>query len=135
MSEVVLEFRAVIKRFGAVNAVDQVSFSIRSGEIFTLLGPSGCGKTTTLRLVAGLDEPDDGVIVISDSIVADPRRGLFLAPEKRRLGMVFQSYAVWPHFTVFENVAFPLRVRREAADVVRQRVLHALDSVGLDGLA
>jgi ABC-type Fe3+/spermidine/putrescine transport system ATPase subunit len=135
MSEPVLEFRAVVKCFGADNAVDQVSFSIQSGEIFTLLGPSGCGKTTTLRLVAGLEEPDDGVILINDAVVADSRRGLFLAPEKRRLGMVFQSYAIWPHLTVFENVAFPLRVRREASNVVRQRVLQALDSVGLSGLA
>jgi ABC-type Fe3+/spermidine/putrescine transport system ATPase subunit len=135
MSEAVLEFRAVVKRFGAVSAVDRVSFAIQSGEIFTLLGPSGCGKTTTLRLVAGLEEPDDGVILINKAIVADPRRGLYVAPEKRHLGMVFQSYAIWPHLTVFENVAFPLRVRREAADVVRLRVLQALDSVGLGAMA
>lgn len=135
MSDPVLEFRAVIKRFGAVNAVDGVSFSIAPGEVFTLLGPSGCGKTTTLRLVAGLEEPDGGEILIRGSAVAAPARGLFAAPEKRRLGMVFQSYAIWPHLSVFENVAFPLRVRKETNDQVRKRVLQALDVVGLAGLA
>lgn len=133
MSGPVLEFRDVVKRFGSVNAVDGVSFSIERGEIFTLLGPSGCGKTTTLRLVAGLEEPDGGEIFIAGNCVAAPARGLYLAPEKRQLGMVFQSYAIWPHLTVFENVAFPLRVRREANEIVRQRVEHALEIVGLGG--
>jgi iron(III) transport system ATP-binding protein len=135
MTPPVLEFRQVIKRFASVNAVDQVSFSVESGEIFTLLGPSGCGKTTTLRLVAGLEEPDGGEILINNRLVAAPQRGLFLPPEKRQLGMVFQSYAIWPHLTVFENVAFPLRVRREPGEVLRARVQKALDSVGLAGLA
>jgi iron(III) transport system ATP-binding protein len=135
MAQVVLEFRAVIKRFQSVNAVDGVSFSLRAGEIFTLLGPSGCGKTTTLRLVAGLEEPDDGEILINNVAVAAPGLGLFVAPEKRRLGMVFQSYAIWPHLSVFENVAFPLRVRKESNESVRQRVLQALEVVGLGGFA
>jgi iron(III) transport system ATP-binding protein len=135
MSEPVLEFRAVVKRFAGVNAVDHISFTIRSGEIFTLLGPSGCGKTTTLRLVAGLEEPDEGEILVDGTVVTAPARGIFLAPDKRRLGMVFQSYAIWPHLTVFENVAFPLRVRRTPAQSVRQRVEHALASVGLAGFA
>src|SRR5438093_744072 len=135
MAQTVLEFCQVVKRFGSVSAVDQVSFSIQSGEIFTLLGPSGCGKTTTLRLVAGLEEPDAGEILIGGKAVAAPERGLCLPPEKRQLGMVFQSYAIWPHLTVFENIAFPLRVRRESAGVIRQRVHHALEVVGLGGLA
>lgn len=135
MSEAVLEFRSVVKRFGALNAVDGVSFSITSGEVFTLLGPSGCGKTTTLRLVAGLEEPDGGEILIRGAAVAAPFRNLFVAPEKRQLGMVFQSYAIWPHLSVFENVAFPLRVRRESNETVGQRVLRALELVGLGGLA
>ncbi len=134
MSEAVLEFRGVVKRFGSVNAVDRVSFWIQAGEIFTLLGPSGCGKTTTLRLAAGLEEPDEGSILINRLPVADAERGLFLPPEKRHLGMVFQSYAIWPHLSVFENVAFPLRVRQERGEQVRQRVLRALDTVGLAGL-
>ncbi len=135
MASTVLEFRQVVKRFGSTSAVDGVSFTVQSGEIFTLLGPSGCGKTTTLRLIAGLEEPDDGEILIGGSTVAAPRRGLFVAPEKRRLGMVFQSYAIWPHLSVFENVAFPLRVRHETAERIRWRVHQALEKVGLDGLA
>jgi ABC-type Fe3+/spermidine/putrescine transport system ATPase subunit len=135
MAPAILEFRGVFKRFATVNAVEGVSFSIRPGEIFTLLGPSGCGKTTTLRLAAGLEEPDGGEILIHGKSVAAPERGLFLPPEKRRLGMVFQSYAIWPHLTVFENVAFPLRVRREPNGLIRERVSHALASVGLGGLA
>jgi len=135
MVPAVLEFRGVLKSFQTVNAVDGVGFSILSSEIFTLLGPSGCGKTTTLRLAAGLEEPDGGEILINGITVAAPERGLFVPPEKRRLGMVFQSYAIWPHLTVFENVAFPLRVRRESNAVIRQRVSQTLESVGLDGLA
>jgi ABC-type Fe3+/spermidine/putrescine transport system ATPase subunit len=135
MAPAVLEFRGVLKRFQAVNAVDSVSFAIFPGEIFTLLGPSGCGKTTTLRLAAGLEEPDGGEILIDGNAVAAPERGIFLPPEKRRLGMVFQSYAIWPHLTVFENVAFPLRVRRERSDSIRQRVAQVLESVGLGGLS
>ena len=135
MTAPVLEFREVVKRFGAVNAVDRVSVAVQRGEIFTLLGPSGCGKTTTLRLVAGLEEPEGGEISIDSTLVAAPSRGLLLAPEKRRLGMVFQSYAIWPHLTVFENIAFPLRVRHESAEILRARVEKALDSVGLASLA
>jgi ABC-type Fe3+/spermidine/putrescine transport system ATPase subunit len=134
MAEPVLEFRSVTKLFGAVRAVDGVSFSIQSGEIFTLLGPSGCGKTTTLRLVAGLEEPDDGELLLNGILVAAPRRNVFVAPDKRQMGMVFQSYAIWPHLTVFENVAFPLRVRRESAATIKERVQQALETVGLVGL-
>ncbi len=134
MVHAVLEFREVSKRFGSVPAVDRVNFSIEAGEIFTLLGPSGCGKTTTLRLAAGLEEPDDGEIVINGIHAAAPARGVFIAPDKRQLGMVFQSYAIWPHLTVFENVAFPLRVRGESASDIKQRVVQALNTVGLAGL-
>ena len=134
MEQPVLEFRNITKFFGAVSAIDGVSFSIQSGEIFTLLGPSGCGKTTTLRLVAGLEEPDDGEILVNGTPVAMPRRNVFVAPDKRQMGMVFQSYAIWPHLTVFENVAFPLRVRRESAATIKERVRLALETVGLAGL-
>src|SRR5438132_10095514 len=113
MAPPVLEFRDVSKRFGAVGAVDHVSFSINSGEIFTLLGSSGCGKTTILRLVAGLEEPNDGEILVNGTSFTAPCRGIFVALDKRQMGMVFQSYAIWSHLTVFENVAFLLRVRGE----------------------
>jgi len=135
MAPAVLEFRGVSKRFQTVTAVDGVSFSIMPGEFFTLLGPSGCGKTTTLRLAAGLEEPESGEILLNGVSAAVPERGLFVPPERRRLGMVFQSYAIWPHLTVFENVAFPLRVRRESSEMIRERVSHALEIVGLGGLS
>jgi iron(III) transport system ATP-binding protein len=126
MNQPILEFRGVSKRFGLLMALERVGLAVTPGEIFTLLGPSGCGKTTTLRLVAGLEEPDDGEILLSGDPVAAPRRGIFVAPDKRQLGMVFQSCAIWPHLSVFENVAFPLKVRREHAAVIRKRVLEAL---------
>ena len=134
MAQPVLEFHDVSKSFQRVAAVDRVSFSIDAGEIFTLLGPSGCGKTTTLRLVAGLEEPDAGEILVNGRPLAAPRRGIFVAPDKRQMGMVFQSYAIWPHLTVFENVAFPLRVRNEPPAAIIKRVLAALETVGLSGL-
>jgi iron(III) transport system ATP-binding protein len=123
------------KAFGRVQAVDDVSFDVRRGEFLTLLGPSGCGKSTTLRLIAGLERPDEGEISIEGRLITSARRGVFTAPEKRGMGMVFQSYAVWPHMTVFENVAFPLRVRHRPASEVRTRVAQVLDIIGLSGLA
>ena len=134
MENPVLEFLGVTKRFGDVLALDRVSFAVTTGEFFTLLGPSGCGKTTTLRLIAGLEEPDEGEIFFNGEPVASPRQGLFVPPDKRQMGMVFQSYAIWPHLTVFENVAFPLKVRRESAQSIRKRVLDCLELVGLAGL-
>ena len=134
MFEPVLELLKVTKRFGDFAAVDGISFALAPGEFFTLLGPSGCGKTTTLRLVAGLEEPDAGEILLNGEPIASPERGIFLPPDKRRMGMVFQSYAIWPHMTVFENVAFPLRVRGEAAQEIRRKVIESLELVGLSGL-
>ena len=134
-TETVLSLDRVTKLFGTTRAVDEVSLSVRRGEVFTLLGPSGCGKTTTLRLVAGLEHPDAGEITLRDRVVASPRRRLFLAPNRRNLGMVFQSYAVWPHMTVFENVAYPLRLRGAPRPVLRDKVERILDLVGLGGLS
>src|SRR3989304_8479044 len=95
---------------------------VKDGELLTLLGPSGCGKTTTLRMIAGLEENDSGTIWIGDRIVTSRERGVFVQPEKRDIGMVFQSYAVWPHMTVYENVAYPLQVRRRPRNEVKQKV-------------
>src|SRR5262245_947640 len=92
-------------------AVKDLTIDVYDGEIVTLLGPSGCGKTTTLRMAAGLEVPDLGDIFFGDTAVVMSSRGLFLAPNKRNVGMVFQSYAIWPHMTVAENVAFPLKAR------------------------
>src|SRR3979411_2130235 len=100
------------KRFGATIALDDVRFTVADGELFTLLGPSGCGKTSTLLSVAGFLKPDEGEIRCGEMTLVDTRRKAYVPAERRNLGMVFQSYAVWPHMTVAENVAFPLRVRR-----------------------
>ena len=114
-------------------AVDSVSLEVFKGESVTLLGPSGCGKTTTLRMIAGLERADSGTISIGRNIVFDARTRIDLPPERRNAGMVFQSYAIWPHMSVAENVAFPLHARRIAAADVRVRVNRALETVGLAG--
>jgi len=116
-------------------AVDDVSFRVEPGEVVVLLGPSGCGKTTTLRCVAGLEHPTSGTIAIGGKIMSDPARGLLVPPRSRNLGMVFQSYAVWPHMTVAENVAYPLRTRRMARHDIARRVMEVLELVGLAAYA
>ena len=126
---------SVSKRFGGVQAVTGVSLGVADGRLLTLLGPSGCGKTTTLRMIAGLEQNDTGRIAIGDRVVSDPAAGLFVAPERREIGMVFQSYAIWPHMTVFANVAFPLEVRRRPAAEVRERVQGALRLMEMAHLA
>ncbi len=115
-----------------VDAVDGVTFLVKDGEIFTLLGPSGCGKTTTLRCIAGLEKPTGGEIRIGDTVVFSDK--VFVPPEKRNLGMVFQSYAIWPHMTVFDNVAYPLKVRHMERSGVKERVRKALELVKLEEL-
>ena len=122
------------KRFGKVTAVNGVNLDIQEGEFFTLLGPSGCGKTTTLRMVGGLEEPDEGEIHLGDGCLVSVARRHFVNPEKRNMGMVFQSYALWPHMTVFENVAYPLKLRWVRRPVIREKVLASLELVGLAGL-
>ncbi len=117
MSNVVLD--KVSRNFGEFAAVSGIDLRVSEGEFVTLLGPSGCGKTTTLRMVAGLEQNTGGRISIDNEIVSDAARGIFVPSERRRLGMVFQSYAIWPHMTVFENVAYPLRVRRKPNSEVR----------------
>jgi iron(III) transport system ATP-binding protein len=119
---------------GGVAALDGISFEVQSGSFFTLLGPSGCGKTTTLRSIAGLEKPDDGEIHIGGRLVFSSSQRIFVSGNKRNIGMVFQSYAIWPHMTVFKNVAYPLRAKRRPRDEIKQRVGKALKLVGLEGL-
>jgi iron(III) transport system ATP-binding protein len=121
---------------GEVYAVRGIDLDVKPGQFFTLLGPSGCGKTTTLRSVAGLERPYEGEIVVGDQPVLSCRRKIYVPPYKRDIGMVFQSYAIWPHMNVFENVAFPLREskKRFSGDEIRTRVRKALAMVQLDGL-
>jgi ABC-type Fe3+/spermidine/putrescine transport system ATPase subunit len=133
-ANLVLELRDVRRQFGSVAAVDGLSLTITPGEVFTLLGPSGCGKSTTLRIVAGLEQPDRGAVYLAGRLMASGEQGFSLAPEKRDLGMVFQSYAIWPHMTVFDNVAFPLQLRGVHGATLRDRVSGVLDLVGLSGL-
>ncbi|HYA30872.1 MAG TPA: ABC transporter ATP-binding protein [Acidobacteriota bacterium] len=121
----------------SVRAVDGVSIDIGEREFFVLLGLSGSGKTTLLRCVAGLEKPDAGEITISNTLVSSAERNYFIAPEGRGLGMVFQSYAVWPHMTVFQNVAFPLinGPHKYSNEVIKKKVMNALELVQLAGLA
>src|SRR6266516_3603783 len=117
-----------------VRAAQDVSFEVPEGKLFTLLGPSGCGKTTTLRSIAGLERPTAGEIEVGGRIVYSSSRGIFVAPNKRNFGMVFQSYAIWPHMNVFQNVAFPLEVRRLAKKEIRDKVMRVLHAVARDEL-
>ena len=131
MSQTFLEVRNLVKIFGKLTAVDNVSFKVEQGEVVTLLGPSGCGKTTTLRMVAGFEKPNAGEVEIAGRVVVATNRRINVPPERRGIGMVFQSYAIWPHMTVFENVAFPLNVRRVNRQEIKRRVEETLDLVGL----
>jgi iron(III) transport system ATP-binding protein len=116
-------------------AIDGVSFAVPAGEIVVLLGPSGCGKTTTLRCVAGLEHPTDGEISIGGRVVSSPARGILVPPRSRELGMVFQSYAVWPHMTVRQNVIYPLKHRKISRTDANKKVDEALELVGLSEYA
>src|SRR5215470_10659360 len=107
-----IEVRDLVVRYGRVTAVRGVTFSVGAGEHVTLLGPSGCGKTTTLRAIAGLERPSEGEIRIGSAAVFSSAERVNVPAERRGLSMVFQSYAIWPHMTVFDNVAYGLRVRR-----------------------
>jgi iron(III) transport system ATP-binding protein len=126
--------KGLVKHYGGKAVVDHIDFAIADGELVSLLGPSGCGKTTTLRCIAGLETPESGHIAIDGEVVFDAESGLVVEPYHRNIGMVFQSYAIWPHMTVFENVAFPLRVRGVAAAEIDRRVARALERVGLGAL-
>jgi iron(III) transport system ATP-binding protein len=132
MPDLVVENLAV--RLGGLEILKSVSFTARPGEIIALLGPSGSGKTTLLRCVAGLERPYQGKITIGERTLLDAGRGIELAAEQRGLGLVFQSYALWPHKTVFENVAYPLRLRRVSGDEIKRRVNEALTRLGLGHL-
>ncbi|MBX9759728.1 MAG: ABC transporter ATP-binding protein [Beijerinckiaceae bacterium] len=120
-----------------VKAAQDVTFNVPEGKFFTLLGPSGCGKTTTLRSIAGLERPVSGDIIVGDKVVYSSKRNVFLPPNERNFGMVFQSYAIWPHMNVFRNVSFPLEVRKNkpSQTEIRDRVMRVLEAVALDHLA
>ena len=133
--EPILSVRGLTKIYDAARVVNDVSFDLNTGEVVTLLGPSGCGKSTTLRLIAGLDQPDAGEVFIRGRLVASAARQVMVPPEKRRVGLVFQSYAIWPHMTVAENIGYPLKVRRIDSGTVAAKVAEMIQVVKLDGLA
>ena len=114
--------------------LNNLSLTLKKGECFTLLGPSGCGKTVLLRLLAGFESADAGKIFIGDTLVNDPEARIAVPPENRGLGVVFQDYAVWPHMTVFENVAYPLKIADRPKDEINERVMRMIDIVGMKGL-
>ena len=121
----------VTKRFGNVTAVDNLNLEIGKGECFSMLGPSGCGKTTTLRMVAGFEDLSDGEVWVGDRLLSSPKKHHYTPPENRNFGMVFQAFAVWPHMSVYENVAFPLRLRKLPAAEIEQRTKDALTATNL----
>lgn len=136
---ILLRVRTLVKHFrredkSVVPAIDHVSLDVRPGEFVVLLGPSGCGKTTLLRSVAGLEKPDSGLIELHGEPVFDSAAGINIMPEGRRVGMVFQSYALWPHMSVFDNVAYPLKARGSPAGEIPDRVHEALRMVGIPEL-
>ena len=135
-----IEIKSLVKIFAdgdnaGVRAVNDISFTVEEGRFYTLLGPSGCGKTTTLRCIAGLEKANGGEILVAGKKVFSAADGTFVPAYRRPIGMVFQSYAIWPHMTVFENVAFPLRVgkQRFSGSDVKTKVKNALGQVELDG--
>ena len=122
----------LLKRYGDIVAVDDVTMDFEKGTLTTLLGPSGCGKTTTLRCIAGLEKPDKGVIAIGGATVFSQETNV--PPEKRMVGIVFQSYAIWPHMSVFDNIAFPLKIRHASKQDVDRKVKKTMDLVRLTGM-
>lgn len=129
MSEVRIEH--VFKRFGSVTAVNDFNLVVKDGEFVSILGPSGCGKTTTLRMIAGFERATEGEIYIGEQCVSSSLKGSFAPPEKRDIGMVFQSYAVWPHMTVAENVGYPLKIQKVEKSERDRRVQEMLELVHL----
>lgn len=139
MAQVQVELRNVTKRFvtkslGDIVAVDDFNFKVYEGECFSILGPSGCGKTTALRMIAGFEDLTEGEIMLEGRTVSSSNDKLYIPPEERDLGMVFQAFAVWPHMNVFENVAFPLRIQKVSRSEVQRRVKEALQHTSLTGL-
>ncbi|HEX5020569.1 MAG TPA: ABC transporter ATP-binding protein, partial [Candidatus Binatia bacterium] len=128
----ILKVEGITKLFKDVRALDDVSFEFEKG-ILSFLGPSGCGKTTLLRSIAGLEVPDAGSISIADKVQTSIERGILVPPYSRAIGFVFQNYALWPHMTVFKNVAFGLKLRKQSADEIERKVLSSLELVGLKG--
>ncbi len=130
----IVQTKSLSKSYGKNKVLDNVNFLARDGEFTTILGPSGSGKTTILRCIAGLEEPDEGEIWIGDKIMFSASKKIMVPPEDRGIGMVFQSYAIWPHMTVFDNIAYPLKIRNMPKADIEDKVRKCLGIVGLEGL-
>jgi len=122
----------LVKRFGKILAVNNFNLTIRKNELLAVVGPSGCGKTTLLRLIAGLEIPDRGTIYLESKILFSRERGIFVPPYKRKIGMVFQNYTLWPHMDIFHNIAYPLKIKHAKRDIVKREVERALSLVRLN---
>lgn len=132
--EDIIKVEGVSKGYGKHQVLNKLDLAIRKGECFTLLGPSGCGKTVLIRLIAGHEVPDEGKISIDETTVADSATGEYIPPERRGLGIVFQDYAVWPHMTVYENIAYPLKMDKQPKDKINELVMKMIEVVGMKGL-
>lgn len=132
--EDIIKVEGVAKGYGKHQVLQNLDLGIKKGECFTLLGPSGCGKTVLIRLIAGHEVPDNGKIIIDDTIVADNASGEYIPPERRGLGIVFQDYAVWPHMTVYENIAYPLKMEKRPKEEIDKLVMDMVEVVGMKGL-
>jgi iron(III) transport system ATP-binding protein len=130
-----VEFKNVSKDYQGNQILNDISFKINDGEFVSFLGPSGCGKTTSLRMVAGLENNSSGDIFIGNEVISSPDKKIFVPTRERKLGMVFQSYAIWPHMTIFENVAFPLRMNKTSESDIKLKVEEVLELVELGGLS
>lgn len=130
-----IQLNHVMKKFGDVIAIEDLNLSIEKGECFSMLGPSGCGKTTTLRMIAGFEDLDGGEIKVGDRLLSAKQSNFYLPPEKRNFGMVFQAFAVWPHMTVYDNVAFPLKIKKISKHEIEQRTKEALIHTNLLNVA
>ena len=132
--ENIITIEGVFKAYGDHKVHEGLDLTIQKGECFTLLGPSGCGKTVLIRLIAGHEVPEQGKISIGDTVVADSATGAYIPPERRGLGVVFQDYAVWPHMTVYENIAYPLKMEKRPKNEIDELVMRMVDVVGMKGL-
>ena len=132
--EDIIKVEGVAKAYGKHQVHKGLDLGIKKGECFTLLGPSGCGKTVLIRLIAGHEVPDEGRIIIDNTTVADSESGEYIPPERRGLGIVFQDYAVWPHMTVYDNIAYPLKMEKRPKEEIDKLVMKMIDIVGMKGL-
>lgn len=130
-----IELTHIDKYYGKNHVLKDLNLTIEDGDFMTLLGPSGCGKTTTLRVVSGLEKPQNGIILMDGKEIVNAAEASFAPPSKRNLNLVFQSYALWPHMTVFDNVAFGLRIRKENNETIAKKVASALDRMQIGEFA